>query len=263
MAEYIPQRFGLVGLIEEKEELGFDEKDLELEPDSLFGRVQKALGDDNAYMSFNTYNLYLGLLRELINANNEFRDSKSGCAEFPIIQYKHVLDIIGKIGATIKAEQAIRDGACEIDMVINIGALKSRDYSHVLEDIRQVVEASRPYPVKVILETAELNHDEKAIACALSKAAGAAFVKTSTGFGSGGATAEDIELMRRVVGPEMGVKASGGIRTFEDADRMIKAGATRIGASASIAIVTRKSEGDKQPGKGKAAGSKPFKSGLY
>ena len=137
-----------------------------------------------------------------------------------------------------EAREAVRVGAEEIDMVINIGALKSRDYSVVLEDIRQVVAASQPHPVKVILETSNLNTDEKIIGCALSKAAGAAFVKTSTGFGTSGATAEDVALMRRVVGPEMGVKASGGIRTFEDASKMLAAGATRLGASASVAIVT-------------------------
>ena len=152
-----------------------------------------------------------------------------------------VVDFPLGAGATaakaFEAREAIRAGAREIDMVINIGALKSKDYTLVLEDIRAVVEASRPYGVKVILETSSLNEDEKIIGCALSKAAGAAFVKTSTGFAAGGATVADVQLMRRVVGPEMGVKASGGIRTLEDANKMIAAGATRLGASASVAIV--------------------------
>jgi deoxyribose-phosphate aldolase len=150
-------------------------------------------------------------------------------------------------------------------MVINIGALKSRDYSIVLEDIRAVVEASKPYPVKVILETSSLTEDQKVIGCALSKAAGAAFVKTSTGFASGGATAEDIALMRRIVGPEMGVKASGGIRTYEDAAKMIAAGASRIGASASIAIVLKQSSKSDNSGKktDDSAGKKPYKTSLY
>ena len=139
-----------------------------------------------------------------------------------------------------EARQAVRSGAREIDMVINIGALKSHNYETVLEDICRVVEASKPWPVKVILETGALTNEEKIIGCALSKAGGAAFVKTSTGFGPGGATVEDIELMRRIVGDEMGVKASGGVRTREDAEAMIKAGANRIGASASVAIVTGK-----------------------
>jgi deoxyribose-phosphate aldolase len=148
---------------------------------------------------------------------------------------------LGAMTATAKAfeaREAVRNGAREIDMVVNIGALKGKDYATVLDDICRVVAASRPWPVKVILETAGLSNDEKIIGCALSKAAGAAFVKTATGFGPGGATVEDIELMRRVVGADIGVKASGGVRNTDDAKKMIAAGADRIGASASIAIVT-------------------------
>jgi deoxyribose-phosphate aldolase len=137
-----------------------------------------------------------------------------------------------------EAREAVRAGADEIDMVINIGALKSRDYALVLEDIRKVVEAARPSRVKVILETGALNAEEKIVGITLSKIAGAHFVKTSTGFGPGGATVEDIALMRKLVGDEMGVKASGGVRTQEDAAKMVAAGANRIGASASVAIVT-------------------------
>lgn len=139
-----------------------------------------------------------------------------------------------------EAKEAIRAGAQEIDMVINIGALKSKDYILVYEDIKAVVEASVPHKVKVILETSNLDDEEKVVGCALAKTAGAAFVKTSTGFGKGGATVEDIALMRRIVGSDMEVKASGGIRTQEDAEKMIEAGADRIGASASVAIVTGK-----------------------
>lgn len=137
-----------------------------------------------------------------------------------------------------EAKEAIKAGAEEIDMVINIGALKSKNYKMVYEDILCVVNASRPHKVKVIIETSSLDHDEKVAACVLAKTAGAAFVKTSTGFASGGATVEDIELMRRIVGDDMEVKASGGVRSKEDAEAMIKAGANRIGASASVAIVT-------------------------
>jgi deoxyribose-phosphate aldolase len=137
-----------------------------------------------------------------------------------------------------EAREAVRCGAREIDMVINIGAVKAKDYALVMQDIAMVVNASKPWPVKVILETSQLAHEEKISACALSKAAGAAFVKTSTGFAGGGATAEDIALMRKVVGDDVGVKASGGVRSSEDAMKMIQAGANRIGASASIAIVT-------------------------
>jgi deoxyribose-phosphate aldolase len=148
---------------------------------------------------------------------------------------------LGSMTARSKAyetREAIRCGAREIDMVLNIGALKSKEYDLVLADISAVVQAAKPVGVKVILETSKLTVEEKIIGCALSKAAGAAFVKTSTGFGGGGATSEDITLMRRIVGPEMGVKASGGVRSVADAEAMIAAGATRLGASASVAIVT-------------------------
>ncbi|MBN2357852.1 MAG: deoxyribose-phosphate aldolase [Deltaproteobacteria bacterium] len=144
-----------------------------------------------------------------------------------------------------EAREAVRQGAREIDMVINIGALKSTDYQIVLDDIAAVVAAAKPYPVKVILETGALTLEEKIAACVLSKAGGAAFVKTSTGFGPGGATAEDVALMRRLVGPDMGVKASGGVRSTTDAEAMRAAGASRIGASASVAIVMGKKSDSK------------------
>ncbi|CDM68772.1 Deoxyribose-phosphate aldolase [Clostridium bornimense] len=135
---------------------------------------------------------------------------------------------------------AIEDGATEVDMVINVGKLKEKDYDYVLKDIEAVVEAAKGKAlVKVILETCLLNDEEKKIACLLSKKAGADFVKTSTGFSTGGATEEDIRLMRETVGEDMGVKASGGVRTYNDAIKMINAGATRIGASASINIVNK------------------------
>lgn len=156
-----------------------------------------------------------------------------------------VCSVIGfPLGASVTAvkaaetRQAIADGAGEIDMVINIAALKNGDDSYVRQDIEGVVAALEGKAIlKVILETCLLTKEEKIRACELSKAAGAHFVKTSTGFSSGGATAEDILLMRGVVGPQMGVKASGGIRSREIALEMIGAGADRIGASASVAIV--------------------------
>ena len=156
-----------------------------------------------------------------------------------------VCTVIGfPLGATTKevkafeATKSIADGAKEVDMVINIGALKTKDYQVVEEDIKAVVEASKGKAlVKVILETGLLTDEEKVIASKLSKNAGADYVKTSTGFGHGGATYEDIQLMRKTVGPEMGVKASGGVRDFAGALKMIEAGATRIGASSGIAIV--------------------------
>jgi deoxyribose-phosphate aldolase len=142
-----------------------------------------------------------------------------------------------------EAREAVRQGAREIDMVINLGALKSKDYETVFEDICRVVKAAAPAGVKVILETSNLSHDEKVIGCAISKLAGAAFVKTSTGFAKGGATVEDVALMRAIVGGDVGVKASGGVRTAEDAIKMAQAGANRIGASASVAIVSGKADG--------------------
>lgn len=147
------------------------------------------------------------------------------------------------LGATTKevkafeTKQATQNGAQEVDMVINIGALKSKKYDDVKEDIEAVVKASNGKAlVKVIIETCLLTEEEKVRACEISKEAGADFVKTSTGFSTGGATVEDVKLMRKTVGPDIGVKASGGVRTKEDAEAVIAAGATRIGASASIAI---------------------------
>jgi deoxyribose-phosphate aldolase len=134
---------------------------------------------------------------------------------------------------------ALRAGAQEIDMVINVGALRSGDHEAVKNDILQVVKAAHAAGaiVKVILETALLDDNQKAIACTLCKMAGADFVKTSTGFSTSGATAHDVALMRSIVGPDIGVKASGGIRTLQDLQTMTAAGATRIGASASVKIV--------------------------
>ncbi len=166
-----------------------------------------------------------------------------------------VCTVIGfPLGATrtdVKAYEtqlAIRDGATEIDMVLNVGFLRSELYAEVEDDIRAVVKEARkgesaaggrvPIVVKVILETALLTDEQKVIACVLAQNAGADFVKTSTGFSTGGATAADVALMRRVVGPSMGVKASGGVRSKQEAESMIQHGASRIGASASVAIVT-------------------------
>lgn len=138
-----------------------------------------------------------------------------------------------------ETKDAISKGAHEVDMVINIGALKDKDYDLVYKDIKAVVDAAdKKALVKVIIETCYLTDEEKKIACELSVKAGADYVKTSTGFGTGGSTPEDIKLMRDVVGSNIGVKASGGVRTTEDAIKVIDAGASRIGASASISIAT-------------------------
>jgi deoxyribose-phosphate aldolase len=171
-----------------------------------------------------------------------------------------VCSVVGfPLGATtpdvkqFEARRAIFDGAAEIDMVLNVGALKSGDVRLVSDDIRMVVGACDPCGVisKVILETALLTDEEKVTACTLAKAAGADFVKTSTGFGPGGATAADIALMRRIVGEDMGVKAAGGVRDLEQMKAMVAAGATRIGASAGVRIV-KESRGEQAPAKASA-----------
>ena len=168
------------------------------------------------------------------------------CAELLQGTQVKVCTVIGfPLGASspeVKAfetQTALKDGATEIDMVLNIGALKAGDLTLAAQDIHEVVRVGHAAGaiVKVIIETSLLNDEEKITACLLAKEAGADFVKTSTGFSGGGATVDDVNLMRRVVGPDMGVKASGGVRDFEDAQSMVKAGATRLGASAGVKIV--------------------------
>jgi len=172
-----------------------------------------------------------------------------------------VCTVIGfPLGATLadvkayEARRAIMDGAREVDMVINVGALKSGDDCLVEHDIRSVVEVAHEYDVtcKVIIETALLTDDEKVRACQAAKNAGADFVKTSTGFSKGGATVADIALMRRVVGPDLGVKASGGVKNIDDARAMVEAGATRIGASVGVKIA-QEAAGAKTNGRGAVA----------
>lgn len=146
-------------------------------------------------------------------------------------------------GATTNAKvaetkEAIQNGATEIDMLINLGALKSKEFDVVKHDIMEVVRASERLTTKVIIETALLTHEEKIIACKLIMEAGADFVKTATGFNGGGATVEDVQLLRSVVGQDFGVKAAGGVRTFEDAVSIIEAGANRIGTSGAIALIS-------------------------
>lgn len=168
------------------------------------------------------------------------------CAELLRGSRVKVCTVVGfPLGATMpevkafETERSIAAGAREIDMVQNIGALKSRDFQLVAEDVRSVVQAAhlRQATVKVIIEAALLTDEEKVESSAIAKAAGADYVKTSTGFGPGGATAADVALMRRVVGPDIGIKAAGGIRSAQDAQAMIEAGATRLGASASVKIL--------------------------
>lgn len=156
-----------------------------------------------------------------------------------------VCTVIGfPLGATstlakyAEVKHALQDGATEFDMVINIGALKDQDLQTVYSDIYSVVQAADGNIVKVIIETCLLTEEEKIVACNLALEAGAQFVKTSTGFSSGGATIEDIKLMRETVGKDMGVKASGGIKTLADLNAMVEAGANRIGTSSGVAILT-------------------------
>jgi len=147
---------------------------------------------------------------------------------------------LGSIPSRMKAREAqgaVADGAREIDMVVHVGALKDKKYDSVKDDIRAVVDASQPHPVKVILETCYLTDDEIVKGCELSVEAGARFVKTSTGFGAFGAFEDHVRLMRKTVGPDIGVKASGGIMNFKDAWRVIRAGASRLGTSAGVAIL--------------------------
>jgi deoxyribose-phosphate aldolase len=169
-----------------------------------------------------------GFATVCVNSSNVALASRllQGCSTKAIAVVGFPLGAATTSAKTFETREAIRAGAAEIDMVIQIGQLKAKNYAYVECDIREVVQAAKPRPVKVILETGALTRDEKVIACALAKAAGAAFVKTSTGFGPGGATAE------------VGVKASGGVRTTADAQKMVEAGANRLGASASVAIVT-------------------------
>jgi deoxyribose-phosphate aldolase len=172
------------------------------------------------------------------------------CSEILKESNVKVCTVIGfPLGATTTAAkvaetvEAIENGASEVDMVINVGAIKSEDYNYVSMDIAAVVKAAEGKAlVKVILETCLLTDDEKVLCCKLCKEAGADFVKTSTGFSTGGASTGDIRLMREAVGNDMGVKASGGIRDFRTAREMVEAGATRVGASASIAIVNGEQE---------------------
>jgi deoxyribose-phosphate aldolase len=203
-----------------------------LKPEATYAQIAQLCDEARQY----------GFASVCVNATHVKR-----CAERLAGSPVKVCGVVGfPLGATLpevkayEAQRAIEDGATEIDMVINVGALKSKDDDLVARDIGAVVRMAHTSGalVKVIIEAALLTDEEKTTACQLAIEAGADFVKTSTGFGPGGATARDVELMRRAVGPRVGIKAAGGIRTREDAEKMVAAGATRIGASASVKIVT-------------------------
>lgn len=171
-----------------------------------------------------------------------------GCASLVAAVVDFPLGAGGTAARVRETAEVVRAGAAEVDVVIDLAALKAGDRAGVERDLRAVVEAAGPARVKVILETGALTREEKLAGCALALAAGAAFVKTSTGFGPGGATAEDVALLRSAVGARMGVKASGGIRTAAAAWAMIDAGADRLGTSASVAIVSGPGPSAGRPG---------------
>lgn len=184
---------------------------------------------ENNFYSVCVNSCYVSLVKRLLGNTNVKITSVVG---FPL----GAMDMESK---AFEAKNAVNNGADEIDMVINIGALKDKNYEYVLEDIKGVLNSLDGKAIlKVIIETSLLEDEEKIIACKLAKEAGAHFVKTSTGFSTGGATVEDIRLMRNIVGSDMGVKASGGIRSREKALQMIEAGASRLGASSSVSIVS-------------------------
>jgi len=181
------------------------------------------------------YKFYSVCVNSCYTAHVSSRLKESGVKTCTVVGFP--LGAMSTPAKAFEAKKAVEDGSEEIDMVINVGALKSKDFTTVLNDISAVVKASYPAKVKVIIETSLLNEEEKIVACTLSKTAGAHFVKTSTGFSTSGATVEDIALMRKMVGSNIGVKASGGVRDQKTAVAMIKAGASRVGASSSIKIV--------------------------
>lgn len=206
-----------------------------LKPEATAAAIRQLCREalDCGFYSVCVNSCYVGLCREILRGSTVKVCSVVG---FPL----------GAMSTAAKAAEtrlAVGDGAEEIDMVIPVGALKDHNRVYVLQDIRAVVEAAKKAPVKVILETCLLNDEEKVWGCQIAEEAGAAFVKTSTGFSSGGATAEDIALMRQTVGNRLGVKASGGIRSLAAARQMVEAGATRIGASASVQIARDETAG--------------------
>jgi deoxyribose-phosphate aldolase len=201
-----------------------------LKPDATLAEVDKLCGEalEHRFASVCVNSQHVRRCAEILRG--------SGVAVCSVIGFP-----LGAMASEVKAfeaRRAIEDGACEIDMVMSIGALKSGAHDFVRADIQGVAQTchARGAKLKVILETGLLTDPEKVLACQLAQAAGADFVKTSTGFSKGGATVEDVALMRRTVGPVMGVKASGGVRDAAQAKALLEAGATRIGASASVAI---------------------------
>ena len=199
-----------------------------LKPDAGKDAVKKICEEalEHGFMSVCVNGYYTSYVAELLSGSDVKVCTVVG---FPLGQ-------MSPKAKAIEAKLAVEDGAEEVDMVINVGALKDGDYQLVLEDIKEVKAACGNALLKVIIETCLLTDEEKVKACQLSVEAGADFVKTSTGFSTGGATTKDVALMRKTVGANVGVKASGGIRDKETAQKMIEAGASRLGTSATIAI---------------------------
>ena len=206
----------------------------QLKPDATYEQIQKLCREALKY----------GFYAVVVNPC--FVKYASGLVKSKNVKVAGVVGFpLGATTSEVKAFETrnlIENGADEVDMVINIGALKSGEFDLVKKDIEMVVEAAQPATVKVIIETCYLTHDEKVKACMLAKEAGADFVKTSTGFGSAGASVSDVKLMRTTIGEDMGVKAAGGIRDCKTALEMIKAGANRIGASQSVSIIEEMKE---------------------
>lgn len=200
-----------------------------LKPEATKAQIEKLCGEAVEYdfksVCVNPY--YVKRAKELLKESDVLVCTVIG---FPLGQNTTAIKVA-------ETKDAIQNGADEIDMVINIGALKSRDEDYVLNEIKEIRNACKGKTLKVIIETCLLTDEEKITACKLSKEAGADFVKTSTGFSTHGATVEDVKLMRETVGEDMGVKASGGIRDRETALKMVEAGATRLGVSAGVEIV--------------------------
>lgn len=200
-----------------------------LKPEATKAQIEKLCSEAKEYdfksVCVNPY--YVKYAKELLKGSDVLVCTVIG---FPLGQNTTAIKVA-------ETKDAIKNGADEIDMVINIGALKSKDEDYVLNEIKEIRNACKGNTLKVIIETCLLTDEEKITACKLSKEAGADFVKTSTGFSTHGATVEDVKLMRKTVGEDMGVKASGGIRDRETALKMVEAGATRLGVSAGVAIV--------------------------
>lgn len=200
-----------------------------LKPEATKAQIEKLCSEAGKYdfksVCVNPY--YVKYAKELLKGSDVLVCTVIG---FPLGQNTTAIKVA-------ETKDAIKNGADEIDMVINIGALKSKDEDYVLNEIKEIKNACKGKTLKVIIETCLLTDEEKITACKLSKEAGADFVKTSTGFSTHGATVEDVKLMRKTVGEDMGVKASGGIRDRETALKMVEAGATRLGVSAGVAIV--------------------------